>query len=107
MNAIAKLAAPAVFAFAALSANAQSIETDYPRAVPSGPVVATFAPVAPVTAESARSENAPYLIQSNSEGPRVDPMYSAANESKLTRKEVQSQVHAQVHVEWYAPDIRS
>lgn len=105
MKAIAKLAAPAAFAFAALSVNAQTIETDYPRAVPAGPVVATVALLAPVTRESAQSENAPYLIQSNAEGPRVDPSYSAAHQSTLTRKEVQEQ--ARIQVRWNAPDLRS
>ena len=105
MKSIIKLAAPSVFAFAALSVNAQTIETDYPRAVPAGPVVAKVAPLAPATGESTYSENAPYLIQSNAEGPRVDPRHSAENESTLTRKEVQAQ--AQVHVQWDAPDRRS
>lgn len=105
MRTIVKLATPAVFAFAALSVNAQTIETDYPRAVPAGPVVAAVVPAAPVTGESASRDNAPYLIQSNAEGPRVDPSYSAANQSTLTRREVQSQ--ARIHVQWNAPDLRS
>lgn len=105
MKTIVTLAMPAAFAFAALSVNAQTIETDYPRVVPSGPVAAMVAPVAPVTRASTLSDNAPYLIQSNSEGPRVDPSYSTANESTLSRKEVQAQ--ARIHVQWNAPDLRS
>jgi len=105
MKSIVKLAVPSVFAFAALSASAQTIETDYPRAVPTGPVAAKIAPLAPVTGESMYSRNATYLIQSNAEGPRVDPRYSAKNESRLTRKDVQAQ--AEVHVQWNAPDRRS
>lgn len=105
MKSIIQLAVPSVFAFAALGVNAQTIETDYPRAVPAGPVVATVAPLGPATVESMYSENAPYLIQSNAEGPRVDPRYSAENESTLTRKDVQAQSH--VDVQWDAPDRRS
>lgn len=105
MKSIIKLAVPAVFAFAAVSVNAQTIETDYPRAVPAGPVVATVAPLVPVTGESTYGKNAPYLIQSNAEGPRVDPSYSLENQSTLTRQDVQA--HAQVHVQWNAPDLRS
>ncbi len=105
MKSIVKLAVPSVFAFAALSASAQTIETDYPRAVPTGPVAAKIAPLAPVTGESMYSRNATYLIQSNAEGPRVDPRYSAKSESRLTRKDVQAQ--AEVHVQWNAPDRRS
>lgn len=105
MKSIIKFATPAVFAFAALSVNAQTIETDYPQAVPAGPVVATVAPANAVTGESAYSRNATFLIQSNFEGPRVDPEYAAANGSTLTREEVQSR--AEVHVQWNAPDRRS
>lgn len=105
MKSIIKLATPAVLAFAALSVNAQTIETDYPRAVPAGPVVATFAPVDAAIGETAYSQNAPYLIQSNAEGPRVDPEHAAANASTLTRDEVQSR--AEVRVQWNAPDRRS
>lgn len=105
MKSIVKLAVPTVLAFAAVSVNAQTIETEYPQAVPAGPVVATVAPVAPVTGEFAYSSDAPYLIQSNAEGPRIDPRYSAENGTTLTRQEVQAQ--AQVHVRWNAPDRRS
>lgn len=105
MKVIARLATPAAFAFAALTANAQLIETDYPRVVPAGPVVATVAPLAPATGESASSESSTYLIQSNAEGPRVNPSYSAAHRPALTRDEVQAQ--AQLHVGWNAPDLRS
>ncbi len=105
MRTIIKLATPALFAFAALSVNAQTIETDYPQAVPAGPVVATVAPVQTVSSHVAYDRNTPQLIQSNAEGPRVDPGYAAANASTLTRAQVQSQ--AAVHVQWNAPDRRS
>ncbi len=100
-----RFAIPAVFAIAAASVQAQTIETDYPRAVPAGPVVATVAPAESVTSEFAHRNDGLYLIQSNSEGPRVDPAYAAANESRLTRDEVQAQ--AEVRVQWNAPDRRS
>ncbi len=105
MRTIIKFATPAVFAFAALSVNAQTIETDYPQAVPAGPVAATLAPSNAVTGVTTYSGDAPYLIQSNAEGPHVDPNYARANPSTLTRNEVQSQ--AAVHVQWNAPDRRS
>jgi len=105
MKTIIKLATPALFAFAALSVNAQTIETDYPQAVPAGPVAATVAPVETVISHVAYDGNTPQLIQSNAEGPLVDPAYAAANPSTLTRDEVQSQ--AAVHVQWNAPDRRS
>jgi|GEM_PF-6684816 len=105
MKFIVKLATPVLFALAALSVNAQTIETDYPRVVPAGPVVAAVAPVAPVTSSSMSSESPLYLIQSNAEGPRVDPRFAAANEGLLTREEVLA--HAQVNVRWNAPDLRS
>ena len=105
MKSVIQLAVPSVFAFAALAANAQTIETDYPRAVPTGPVAAKIAPIAPVMGESMYSDNATYLIQSNAEGPRVAPGYAAKHESRLTRQDVQAQ--AQVHVGWNAPDRRS
>ncbi len=105
MKAIVKIATPAVFAFAALSVNAQTIETDYPATVPAGPVVAAVAPLVPMMGAFTHSQNAPYLIQSNSEGPRVNPGYTAAKDPTLTRKEVQAQ--AQVVVQWDAPDRRS
>ncbi|MDT3678145.1 MAG: hypothetical protein ROZ64_04830 [Burkholderiaceae bacterium] len=105
MKSIIKIATPAVFAFAALTVNAQTIETDYPQAVPAGPVVATIAPIESVTGELAYSRNAAPLIQSNAEGPRVDPEYAAAHPSTLTRDEVQSRAVVRVH--WNAPDRRS
>ncbi len=105
MKRIARLAMPTVFAFAALSANAQLIETDYPRVVPAGPVVAAAAPVVPATGESMAGESPLYLIQSNAEGPRVDPGYAVAHSPALTRDEVQGQ--ARLHVRWNAPDLRS
>ncbi|HLT27781.1 MAG TPA: hypothetical protein VK047_13950 [Zeimonas sp.] len=102
MNTFFKLAAPAAFALTALSVQAQTIETDYPRAVPAGPVAATVAPLAP-TAEGV-DRTALVLIQSNAEGPRIDPAY-ADDERSLTRSEVQAD--AKVHVQWNAPDARS
>ncbi len=99
------LATPAVLAFAALSVNAQTIETDYPRVVPAGPVVAAVAPAAARTDHSMSREDPLYLIQSNAEGPRVAPGYSAENRELPTREEVQA--HAQVNVRWNAPDLRS
>lgn len=105
MKSIIKLAVPSVLAFAALGVNAQTIETDYPRVVPAGPVVATVAPVIPVAGTSVYSENAPYLIQSNAEGPRVNPMYAASTERTLARVENDTQLQA--HVQWNAPDLRS
>lgn len=105
MKFVVRLALSPVLAFAALAVNAQTIETDYPQAVPAGPVVAAVAPAAPVTGESAYSGNAPYLIQSNAEGPRIDPRYAAENGTTMTRKDVQAQAH--VHVQWNAPDRRS
>lgn len=105
MKSAIRFAIPAVFAFAAVSVQAQTIETDYPRAVPAGPVVATDAPAISVTKEFAQGNEGVFLVQSNSEGPRVDPGYAVANESRLTRDEVQAQ--ARVRVQWNAPDRRS
>lgn len=105
MKRIVKLAALVVFAFAALSANAQLIETDYPRVVPAGPVVAAATPQAPAPGESTSGQRSLYLIQSNAEGPRVDPGYAVAQRPTLTREEVQAQ--ARLPVRWNAPDLRS
>ncbi len=105
MTHIHKLGLAAALAFAALGTQAATIETDYPQAVPAGPVAATLAPSNAVTGVTTYSGGAPYLIQSNAEGPHVDPNYARANPSTLTRNEVQSQ--AAVHVQWNAPDRRS
>jgi len=105
MKSIIKIAAPAVFAFTALSVNAQTIETDYPHVVPAGPVIATVAPVESVAGQFAYGQDAPQLIQSNAEGPRIDPAYAAAHASVLTRDEVRAR--AAVRVQWNAPDRRS
>jgi hypothetical protein len=105
MKSIIKVAAPAVFALTALSVNAQTIETDYPHVVPAGPVIATVAPVESVAGQFAYGQDAPQLLQSNAEGPSIDPAYAAANASMLTRDEVQAR--AAVRVRWNAPDRRS
>lgn len=105
MNSILKVVVPAAFAFTALSVNAQTIETDYPHAVPAGPVIATVSPVKSVVGPFAYGQRAPQLIQSNAEGPRIDPEYAAANASMLTRDEVRAR--AAIRVQWNAPDRRS
>ena len=86
MNAIAKLAIPAALAFAAFSAGAQTIETDYPVVNASGPVTGAVKMQAAAPSR-APAQSAPFLIQSNYEGVRINP--SQARPSTLTRAEVQ------------------
>jgi hypothetical protein len=81
MKTIAKLLIPAALSFSAFGINAQTIETDYPGQSHS---VAVEAP-----AQAAASDRAaPYLIQSNAEGARINPAYEQA--STLSRAEVQA-----------------
>jgi hypothetical protein len=84
MNTIAKLLIPAALSFSAFGIHAQTIETDYPR-MPNA--VAVEAP-AQVAASDRAAKAAPYLIQSNAEGARVNPAYEQA--STLSRAEVQA-----------------
>jgi len=84
MNTIAKLLIPAALSFSAFGIHAQTIETDYPR-LPNA--VAVEAP-AQVAASDRAANAAPYLIQSNAEGLRVNPAYEQA--STLSRAEVQA-----------------
>lgn len=65
MKAIARIAIPAVLALSAFSVQAYTVETEYPgNAATAGAAVLQHAAPAPI------------LIQSNSEGPRVDPGYA-------------------------------
>jgi len=84
MNTIAKLLIPAALSFSAFGIHAQTIETDYPRQSHS---MAVDAP-AQVAASDRAANAAPYLIQSNAEGLRVNPAYEQA--STLSRAEVQA-----------------
>src|SRR5690554_2003655 len=94
---VIKLAAPAVLAFAALSVQAQTIETDYPGVQPAGPVLAAPAPaVAAAESFKAHGQDAPYLLQSNFDGPTVNPARLAKSESSLTSDDVRA--NAEVNV---------
>ncbi len=66
MKTFARLALPAAFALAAVGAQAGTLEIDYPVAA------ATDAPVLQYTSQQA----SPFLIQSNFEGPKVDPTFA-------------------------------
>ena len=86
MTAIAKIVFPAVLAFAAIGASAQTIETDYPAIAGTGTIAVS--PTFQASAGSqAPSQSAPYLIQSNAEGVRVNPDF--VQPSTLTRAQVQ------------------
>jgi hypothetical protein len=71
MKTIAKLLIPAALSFSAFGIHAQTIETDYPR-LPNAVAVEAPAQVA------ASDRAAPYLIQSNAEGVRINPAYEQA-----------------------------
>ena len=86
MTRIAKFAIPAALAFAAFGVGAQTIETDYP--VVGGSIAMSS------SGSQASSQSAPYLIQSNAEGVRVNPDF--AQPSTLTRAVVQREAVVQV-----------
>ncbi|NLD70161.1 MAG: hypothetical protein GX644_15260 [Limnobacter sp.] len=68
MKAITRFAIPAALAAVAFGAQAQTIETDYPAVVADGAAIVSVAPVAGEV-----SNESPYLVQSNFEGPKADP----------------------------------
>jgi hypothetical protein len=78
-----KFAAAAVLLAAAFGAQAQTIETDYPAVTDNNtPAIANQS-----VAKSAPSA-APFLVQSNFEGVKLNPAY--AQPSALTREEVRA-----------------
>jgi hypothetical protein len=103
MKSIVKFAAPALLTLAAFGAQAQTIETDYPAVQAAGPVLA--APVAATAhAQRGAGQDAPFLVQSNFEGPKANPA-RAESKSTLTRAEVSRNVQARV--QWVPADRRS
>lgn len=92
MKTIAKLAVPAVLAFAAFSAGAQTIETDYPVVRGTGPMPTTQH--MPSGSSQGALQTEPSLIQSNYEGVRENPAQAAP--SRLTRAEVQREASVSV-----------
>lgn len=101
MKYIVAFAVPVAFAFATLSAQAQTIETDYPQVVASGPVTAAPAP------EQVATEGPSYILQSNSRGPRVNPAYADNDKHSLTRSEVEAKAQVRVQdFQWRAPDTK-
>lgn len=68
---IARIALPAALALSAFAVQAQTIETSYPAV--GGTVAAATSAVIVAPAKSA-----PFLVQSNYEGPQVHPDYSNA-----------------------------
>ena len=78
------IAVPAALALAAFGVQAQTIETDYPFV---GSKLAPTVASAPF-GQTVPSKSALSLVQSNFEGPKVDP--APAAQSTLTRQEVRA-----------------
>ena len=91
MKTIARLAVPVILAFAALSAGAQTIETDYPVVRGTGPAP-TMQQMPSSSSGASRAE--PTLIQSNYEGVRENP--AVTEPSRLSRSEVQRDANISV-----------
>ena len=73
MKKIVRIALPAAFALSAFAAQAYTLETDYP-VVGGTMALTTSAPSELLAAPSTKA--APFLVQSNFEGPKVDPDYA-------------------------------
>lgn len=85
MKSIAKLILPAALAIGAFGAQAQTIETDYPNGYMSS---SSQAPVATAPAASR-----PWLVQSNSEGIRENPVYAESAPRGRTVAEVRAEAY--------------
>lgn len=87
MKSIAKLILPAALAIGAFGVQAQTIETDYP----SGFMTSTSP--APVAAAPAASQAEPWLVQSNFEGVRENPVYAESAPRGRTVAEVRAEAY--------------